>query len=93
LRWHLLFQILPLVRIPLWQAEAGAPRATRRAIFAAITLYAAAKLAELHYHQLLALLGAVSSHTVKHLLAAIAAAVLLPPPEPLKDRSCCVNDG
>ncbi len=78
LRWYLLFQILPLVLIPLWQAVACAPRARRRAVVAAIILYAAAKLAELYDHQLLAVLGIVSGHTLKHLLATIAAALLLP---------------
>ncbi|HEX8955197.1 MAG TPA: hypothetical protein VF798_02930 [Burkholderiaceae bacterium] len=81
LRWYLLFQILPMVLIPLWQAMADAPRARRLAIAAAIVLYGAAKLAELYDHQLQNLLHVISGHTLKHLLAAIAAAVLLPASE------------
>ncbi len=89
LRWYLLFQILPLVLIPLWQAETGVPSARRRAIFTAIILYAAAKLAELYDYQLLALLGVISGHTLKHLLATLAAAVLLPQAE----RVTCKRGG
>ena len=81
LRWYLLFQILPVVLIPLWQATAHAPRARRLALAAAIVLYGAAKLAELYDHQLQDLLHVISGHTLKHLLAAVAAAVLLPASE------------
>ena len=84
LRWYLLFQILPPLLVPLWQAMAGAPRERRLAVFAAIALYALAKLAELVDHQLMALLHALSGHTLKHLLAAAAAALLLPRQPKLK---------
>jgi hypothetical protein len=57
LRPYLLLQGLPLVLIPMWQTMHSAQRADRRAFGIAILLYIAAKVAELHDHQLLALLG------------------------------------
>lgn len=77
LRPYLLLQCLPLVLIPLWQWIYEAPRADRIAFGAALALYIAAKFAELADHQLLAALGVVSGHTVKHLLAAAAAGVIV----------------
>jgi len=77
LRPYLLLQGLPLILIPLWQATHRAPSADRRAFALALLLYVAAKLAELHDHELLAMLGWISGHTLKHLLATGAAAVLI----------------
>lgn len=77
LRPYLLLQGLPLILIPLWQAQARAPWRDRVAFGAALLLYGAAKLAELNDHALLAALGVVSGHTLKHLLASAAAAVLV----------------
>jgi hypothetical protein len=77
LRWYLVFQILPLLLIPTWQALHHAPAAERNLIAAAILLYAIAKMAELYDHPLQALLVVVSGHTLKHCLAALAAAVLV----------------
>ncbi|HYD79955.1 MAG TPA: hypothetical protein VEC06_09100 [Paucimonas sp.] len=77
LRPYLLLQILPLVLIPLWQAVHAAPARDRAAFGIAIALYVAAKAAELADHQILAALGWISGHTLKHLLAAAAAAVLV----------------
>lgn len=78
LRPYLLLQAAPLVLIPLWQGIHGAPAKDRRAFGLAILLYIAAKLAEIHDHDLLDLLGEmVSGHTIKHLLATLAAAVLV----------------
>ena len=55
-----------------------APRQARRAFGLAILLYIAAKATELLDHQLLALLGGLlSGHSLKHLLATLAAAVLV----------------
>jgi hypothetical protein len=67
LRPYLLLQGLPVVLIPMWQTMAFG---------IAILLYIAAKVAELHDHQLLAMLGLMSGHTLKHLLATAAAAVM-----------------
>ena len=77
LRPYLLLQALPLVLIPLWQAIHGAARADRAAFGVAIALYAAAKVAELHDHDVLRALGWISGHTTKHFLATASAAVLI----------------
>jgi hypothetical protein len=77
LRPYLLIQGLPLLLIPLWQWIYRAPRADRQAFGLAIILYVAAKAAELLDHELLATLGWMSGHTLKHLLAAAAAAVIV----------------
>lgn len=77
LRPYLLLQSLPLVLIPLWQAMYRLPRSDRISFGIALVLYVAAKVAELNDHQLLAALGWVSGHTLKHLLATAAAAVLV----------------
>lgn len=76
LRPYLLLQVLPLLLIPLWQARAGSPAAERRAFGLAIGLYVLAKFAELYDHALFAALG-VAGHTLKHLLASLAAWVLV----------------
>lgn len=77
LRPYLLLQGLPLILIPLWQTIHRAPRADRLAFGAALLLYIAAKIAELHDRELLAALGIMSGHTLKHLLAAAAADVIV----------------
>jgi predicted membrane channel-forming protein YqfA (hemolysin III family) len=77
LRPYLLLQGLPLVLIPLWHAIHRAPAADRRSFGMAIFLYVLAKAAELHDHELLETLGWISGHTLKHLLATAAAAVLV----------------
>lgn len=77
LRPYLLFQVLPLVLIPMWQAIYRAPHADRVAFGAALLAYVAAKAAEMHDHQLYAILGFVSGHTLKHLLATVAAWILV----------------
>lgn len=76
LRPYLLLQAAPLVVIPLWQMGGRAPPEERRAFALAIALYVLAKAAELTDHGIYNLTGAVSGHTVKHLLATGAAAVL-----------------
>jgi hypothetical protein len=77
LRPYLLLQGLPLILIPLWQAIHRAPAADRRAFAIALFLYVLAKVAELHDHELLEILGWISGHTLKHLLATAAAAALV----------------
>lgn len=77
LRPYLLLQGLPLVLIPLWQWIYRASCRDRLAFGCALALYVAAKCAELGDHALLAALGVVSGHTLKHLLATAAAAVLV----------------
>lgn len=77
LRPYLLLQGLPLILIPLWQAIYRAPSADRRWFAGALLLYVFAKVAELNDHQVLEALGWISGHTLKHLLATGAAALLV----------------
>lgn len=77
LRPYLLLQGLPLLLIPIWQAQYAAPKADRLAFGFAILLYVLAKVAEVNDHAVLALLGFVSGHTLKHLLATAASAVIV----------------
>jgi hypothetical protein len=77
LRPYLLLQCLPLILIPMWQAIYRAPAADRVAFVTALVLYVLAKVVEINDHQLLSTLGIVSGHTLKHLLATAAAAVLV----------------
>lgn len=77
LRPYLLVQGLPLILIPLWQAIHRSPAADRRWFACALLLYIVAKVAELYDHELLATLGWISGHTLKHVLATAAAALLV----------------
>lgn len=77
LRPYLLLQTLPLVLIPLWQSIHAAPWRDRLWFGVALLLYVAAKAAEVLDHQVAAELGWISGHTLKHLLATGAAAVLV----------------
>ncbi len=77
LRPYLMLQAAPLVLIPIWQATHAATRSERRSLGLAILLYVLAKIAELHDHDILAALGWLSGHTLKHLLASAAAWVLV----------------
>lgn len=76
LRPYLLIQGAPLIVIPLWHWIYAAPRADRVAFGIAILLYALAKVFELNDRAVLDATGFVSGHTLKHLLAMVAAAVL-----------------
>ncbi len=77
LRPYLLLQALPIVLIPLWQWIHGAPRSERWAFGAALLLYVIAKFAELNDHEIAAALGLLTGHTLKHLLASVATAVIV----------------
>ncbi|HZV66573.1 MAG TPA: hypothetical protein VFG03_16860 [Telluria sp.] len=72
LRPYLMVQLLPLALIPVMQWQARAPRHDRIAFGCAIGLYVAAKLCETFDGALFDALG-LSGHTLKHLLAALAA--------------------
>lgn len=76
LRPYLLMQGLPLVLIPLWQWMQDTPRDERKAFGIAVLLYILAKVAELLDHDILALSDFISGHTLKHLLATIAASAI-----------------
>ena len=76
LRFYLLIQVAPLVLVPLLQWQYRAEAAQRRAFGLAIVLYVLAKLCEVADQSMFAALGLVSGHTMKHLLATLAALVL-----------------
>lgn len=76
LRPYLLLQALPIVLIPLWQWLHDRPKSERRAFGGALLLYVIAKFAELNDHQI-ATFAAISGHTLKHLLAAAATALIV----------------
>ena len=77
LRPYLLLQGLPILLIPLWQGIYRMPRADRRSFGAALAIYVVAKFAELGDHEIAAALGVITGHTLKHLLAAGAAALIV----------------
>jgi hypothetical protein len=77
LRPYLLMQCLPLVLIPLWQKIYHAPAADRKAFAWAIGCYVMAKAAELGDHALFDAVHMVSGHTLKHVFATLAAAVIV----------------
>ena len=77
LRPYLLIQVAPLVLIPLLQWQSGAPAGRRAAFMLAIMLYVLAKLCELADQPVFDATGAVSGHTLKHVLATLAALVLM----------------
>lgn len=77
LRPYLLLQLLPLILIPMWQAIYRAPQQDRIAFGAAAVCYVLAKLCEISDHAVYSLLGVVSGHTLKHLLAALAAGIIV----------------
>jgi hypothetical protein len=76
LRPYLLLQVAPLVLIPVLQWQDGVPAAQRRAFGLAVVLYVLAKLCEVGDQTLFDALGVVSGHTLKHLLATLAAMTL-----------------
>lgn len=76
LRPYLLLQILPLVLIPTLQYQARRPATERIAFGIAIALYGLAKLCELADHALFDTLGLIGGHSLKHLLATLAAFVI-----------------
>lgn len=77
LRPYLLLQGLPILLIPLWQWIYRAPGADRLAFGGALALYVVAKFAELYDHEIAAVSGALTGHTLKHLLATAAAALVV----------------
>lgn len=76
LRPYLLLQLMPLLLIPLWQWQHRSPTIERQAFAVAIGLYVMAKVSELADHAIFEMLTIVSGHTLKHLLATLASAVV-----------------
>jgi len=77
LRPYLLLQGLSVILIPAWQMIWRAPVSDRIAFGVAMTLYVFAKIAELSDSAIWNLTHVVSGHSIKHLLAASAAAVIV----------------
>ena len=77
LRPYLMIQCLPLILIPLWQSGNNAPTRDRNWFVIALLIYVVAKLAEIGDQPLYEITGWLSGHTLKHLLAAVAAGVLM----------------
>lgn len=77
LRPYLLIQVLSLVLIPVWQALWDSARHTRLLFGCAMLLYVFAKVTELLDAEILYALHIVSGHSLKHLLAAAAAGLIV----------------
>ena len=77
LRPYLLVQVAPLVLIPALHWQVHASMARRTAFVVAIALYVMAKMFELADATAMSALQVISGHTLKHLLATAAAAVLV----------------
>lgn len=77
LRPYLLLQALAMIAAPLLQWAYRSPSADRRALGWALAGYGVAKLCELADHPIFVALGVLSGHTLKHLFATAAAAVLV----------------
>jgi hypothetical protein len=76
LRPYALVQFLPLVLIPLMLAFFPGRRATRPLLIG-VAIYAGSKIFEVGDGVIFAAGGVVSGHTVKHLLAAVAAGCIV----------------
>lgn len=76
LRPYLLLQLMPLLLIPLWQWQHRSPTLERQAFAVAIGLYVLAKVSELTDQAIFETLTILSGHTLKHLLAILASAVV-----------------
>ncbi len=77
LRPYLALQVMAIALIPLWQYVNGARPSQRSAFAWAIALYVVAKICELTDATIMSHLVWVSGHSLKHVLSAIAAWILL----------------
>ena len=76
LRFYALVQFLPMLLIPLMLLFYGSCLSGRRWIFAIITVYGIAKIAEFYAQQIYDLIG-FSGHSLKHIIAAFGAFLFL----------------
>lgn len=76
LRPYLLLQGAPMALIPLWLIQSHHSLKNRMALVSALLLYAAAKITEIYDHQLLAVVGSISGHTLKHMFATLASLLI-----------------
>jgi hypothetical protein len=77
LRLYALVQFLPVILIPLILVLYKPARIYASSLWLLILLYIFAKLFELFDLQVFVLTGIVSGHTIKHVIAALAAMALL----------------
>jgi hypothetical protein len=77
LRPYLLFQVLPVFLIPVWQWIYRSPLWDKLAMGGALVLYIFAKVAELLDYEVAAFAGVITGHTLKHLLATLAAGLIV----------------
>lgn len=76
LRLYLALQLLAILLIPLWQMIYPTMHQTRWVFAIAIGMYVMAKVAEVLDVAILSHTGFMSGHTIKHLLASAAAALI-----------------
>lgn len=88
LRPYILVQFLPILLIPLILALYPRRYLSNNLLVAALVLYVAAKIFESCDRQVLASIGVLSGHTIKHLLAG-AATLCIIRSVPAKEDSCC----
>ncbi|MCR4294163.1 MAG: ceramidase [Elusimicrobia bacterium] len=88
LRPYILVQFLPIVLMPLILLFYPKKNLDGKALMCAVVLYAAAKAFEFYDRQVLEALGALSGHSVKHLLAG-AATICIITAVPVKEAACC----
>lgn len=79
LRAYLVLQIFAILLPPLWQYLGQAPQHERMSFGLAIGLYVLAKVFELADVAILDAIGVISGHSLKHLLAALAAYFIVCP--------------
>ena len=77
LRLYLLLQGMPLILIPIWQHVRKAPRTERLSFASAIGVYALARMAEVYDAAIFSRVDWIGGHTLKHLLAAVACALIV----------------
>jgi hypothetical protein len=77
LRLYLALQVLAILLIPLWQMIYPTASQTRKVFGIAVGLYVLAKIAETLDVVILTYTSFVSGHTIKHLLASAAAALII----------------
>lgn len=88
LRPYILVQFLPIILMPLILLFYPKKNLDGKALMCAVVLYAAAKVFEFYDRQVFAALGALSGHSVKHLLAG-AATICIITAVPMKEAACC----
>ncbi len=77
LRLYVLVQFLPIIIIPVIALTHKARFSHSRELIGVVTFYVLAKLAEQYDQAIHEMLGVISGHTIKHLLAAIATYLVL----------------